>query len=822
MPRRLNAMPDRMEGNAARNIEGGAATPEAHAPAPAPEARTARAREAKRQLNVQAAEEQAQVDEVLASIQEQMKTVAGVAEHVTDLTAFRKQAEEIPKRKTSAQKDNAAAQEFLAKDIAGVQFRAAVKRKRKPQGMQDIEMAEKVEEADIAGASFHGVAERKRQTEEVKMRLVDSERNIAANALERLERDSTLQEHLALAEAARVRAHFVRRAVEKSELTDENSWEYVHQLRSKELELEAALQDAWKRPDDELDLAPSKEERKSIVDSLLDVQNTLATLRQAVETRAEAKSAQVAFERSYAEARSSAMEKYRADMERARDVREMNTNGKLPDEQRTRYLDLFQQRAEQMEHELERLDELSPAEAAEFENAAAYEATSETLKDLRVTMHGLLAAEREKQRVLETHFPAKSTKELERELDMAETGGEQRREASQRTESRGERLSAIYGSIDRVLANLSETEREGRMTEEWRDQAIIELSRAYGDLEEQLRYFQTQAPEMRTTQETRARIGEVLHRIDDARARLHTKRFTGAPAAPESIRHTSLGKELKAKQREVKDLERQADKLAKAVRNMYGRDPDEIVARGGLGLGGTLKRGVARLTGQDVYGEWKAVADRLDDLSRELYPALMNRPSTVAESLAKLRAQPELQDVEALRIEQRGAARTYRETPATEEEFFNGSFEEPGEVEPSGEHLRVAGVIESAKQRGVNDAGAVYRNIAENPAAELLSFGPEEYVQQLAIVHEARAAQGSKKGRDRFAAKKRLKAALGVLTEMQNELRENGIDVDTGQDVRARVGGTSRGMMMVEKRRARAAKQEARRRMPGGGMSINT
>ena len=199
-----------------------------------------------------------------------------------------------------------------------------------------------------------------------------------------------------------------------------------------------------------------------------------------------------------------------------------------------------------------------------------------------------------------------------------------------------------------------------------------------------------------------------------------------------------------------------------------------------------LKRLAARLTGADAYSEWKTKMNRIEELSRELGPALTGRPMGPEESLAKLRATPELRELEARRIGERAAARGYRETPRTEEEFFDGTFEEPGEVPATEEQRRLAESLEESGRRGVKNASLIYRNIAENPAAELLSFGPEEYVRQLALVQEAKEAQGKTKDQARYAAKKRLKAALGVLTEMQNELRENGISVETGADQRKR------------------------------------
>lgn len=245
-------------------------------------------------------------------------------------------------------------------------------------------------------------------------------------------------------------------------------------------------------------------------------------------------------------------------------------------------------------------------------------------------------------------------------------------------------------------------------------------------------------------------------------------------------------------------------KLARDVKSMYGMAPEDIIAKGGLGLRGFLKRGVARLTGQDPYGEWKALADRYEALTQELETPLKSK---MPKEITPMTEDERLR--EQVRIEGRSIAKLYRELPETEQAFFGGTLEEPAyDKAVSHEHVRVAEALEDAVSRGVANAEDVYRNIAENPVAELLSFGPEEYVNQIAVVQEARSAQGGLKGRDRFAAKKRLKAALAVFAEMQDELREHGIDVDTGTDVTAR---------KMKKRQVQPDQRKARRNIGGGG-----
>lgn len=721
MPRRLKAIPNSIEGAAARKLNDEAPMLEQ---APAPAARRKRAKDARVKTEEARAEEQAETGAALERIQEQLKTTESAADNVIDLAEFRK-------KKTGAE----------ARAVS-------------------------LTELEEPFAPEH-LAKEEQVPRPAKERAVETPKT-----------DAELHRHLAQAEAARVRAYFVRRAMEKGELTDENGWEYMHQLRSKELELEEALEESFRRPADELELPLFKDERKALVDALLEVQNALDALRSKIEER----HAQTQYEENYAEARQKAFDPYKPDLERSRDIREDLARAKLPKEQRGRYLDLFQSRVQALEGKLELLDKLPAEEASKFENAAAYEAVSETVKDLRGTIQDLLQAEQEERGKMEASFPSKSPEELEREIETSTA-----REAAPHEASRGERLKTYYSSVDKILVNLYEVMRLDRMTEEWRDQALLELSKAYAGLEDELHYFQTQAPNVKTARDARARIADYLQRIDDVRGRLHALRLGESPGiTPESKGRGALGKELKAKERELKNLESEATTLVKRVKKLYGRAPEDIVAQGGLGLGGFFTRLASRLSGEDAYGEWKAKMNRIEELSRELGPALAGRPMGSEESLAKLRATPELRELERERIGQRAAARGYREMPRTEEEFFDGTFEEPGEALPAEEQRRIAESLDESGRRGVKNASLMYRNIAENPAAELLSFGPEEYVRQLALVQEAREAQGKTKGQARFAAKKRLKAALSVLTEMQNELRENGINVETGMDQRQR------------------------------------
>ncbi|OGL78936.1 hypothetical protein A3E39_01980 [Candidatus Uhrbacteria bacterium RIFCSPHIGHO2_12_FULL_60_25] len=615
--------------------------------------------------------------------------------------------------------------------------------------------------------------------------------------------------HLALAEAAKVRAYFIKTGVEQRGLTNETAWEHLHQMRSKELDLEAALQEAWKRPEELLNHPLAKEERRSLVEALLDVQETLEIVRDKVE----AMNAQTNFDQNYAEARMKAFDAYRDDVDVLRDVRTEFTEGKMSNDEREGYLVTFKHRAAAIEDEIARLDALSPADTADFMNAAAYEAASATLKDYRTAIHELRAPDAEKLAALERHFPGKTVEEVTEELEMPKTietvkgisTAEKPLTARQKTD-------VIVRAVGTLINNVKDVMGQQRLTEEWRTQALSELSSAYADLEERLRYLQTDATESPKVQEERTYIADALHGIDDMRAALHAHHGEGEAAlvAPQRL---LLDKELRAKERERKDLDRRMSKLAKDVKKAYGMDPDEIVAKGGLGLRGAMKRGLARLTGQDPYGEWKTLADRYETLSQELEKPLTTRTMEEIEPMSE-----DERIREQVRIEGRSAAAQYRELPESEEAFFGGTFEEaPFGAPVSHEHIRVADALEDSKSRGIANAVEVYKNIAENPVAELLSFGPEEYVNQLAIVLEARSAQGGLKGRDRFAAKKRLKAALAVLTEMQDELREHGIDVDTGTDVTARKGGASRGKRMVEQRRGRADARKARRNIGGGG-----
>ena len=451
MPRRLKAIPNNIEGAAARKLEGDAPILEQ---APAPEARRKRAKEARVKVEETRAEEHAETGAALERIQEQLKTMEGAAEHVTDLAEFRK-----------------------------------------------------------------------KKTEQRPVSPTETE-----SAAEALASDVELHKHLANADAGRIRVRLVRHALEKGELTDENSWEFMHNLRSKELELEEALQESFERPAKALELQPFKNERKALVDALLEVQGALDALRSKIEER----HAQTQYEENYTEAKQKAFDRYKSDLERSRDIREDQAAGKLPKEQRGRYLDLFQSRVKALEGELEQLDKLPAEEASKFENAAAYEAVSETIKELRGTIQDLLQAEQAEREKMEAHFPPKSPEELEREIETFKG-----REAAPREISRGERLKTYYSSVDKILDNLYEVMKLNRMTEDWRDQALLELSKAYAGLEDELHYFQTQAPDVKTARDARTRIADYLHRIDDVRGRLHALRLEAPGATPEAKRRSA-------------------------------------------------------------------------------------------------------------------------------------------------------------------------------------------------------------------------------------------------------------------------------------------
>lgn len=646
-------------------------------------------------------------------------------------------------------------------------------------------------------------------------------------------KDERAEARLALTEAARVRVHFIKRAIEQNKLTDENSWEFLHQLRSRELELEAALQESWQRPNEELDLAWSKAERRALVDALLEVQDALGGLR----SRVEARQAQTDFEDSYAVARVQAFEKYAADMARARDIRDRTAHDQLSAEQRRRYADLFRSRVGELEQELVSLDALPPAEATGFEHAAAYEAASETLKGLRETLHELArrqAEEEERLKQSEQALPPKTP--AERELELAREprrGGPAPREghgvvpagpAREKPFTARQKTEVMARAVEQLARNVNETLDQGRMTEDWRDQALIELSKVSGDLEDRLRYLQTEATESAQVQAERARIAETLHLIDDERGRLHAFRVAGE-AAPESIRSFALSKELRSKERAIKDLERRTEALGRQVKNVYGREPEDILAGGGLGFAGFLKRALGRVTGHDPYGEWRRSAARLDDLQKEIETAYVGRPATREAALGKARARGTAEEVEQMRIENQQTAKAYREAqwlpkPTTEEEFFGGTLEEPrAEIETAAD-MRIKATLTEAAGRGISDAETIYGNLLGNPAVELLSFTPEEYVRQLGIVAEARSDQGGKKGRERFTAKKRFNSALGVLAEMRRELLDYGFNPETGGDLHAARVLESPGMRDVERRKRGAARRGARRKTGAGSVFI--
>jgi hypothetical protein len=603
--------------------------------------------------------------------------------------------------------------------------------------------------------------------------------------------DAGIQMHIALAEASIARASITRSVLERGELTDENAWEYLHDLRSREIDMEGYLEEAWKRKGQKGD----DPEVVQLVKAITTLQEILKDVREKVESGHVELAA-----REYSDALEQALGRVKDDFDRSRNARKELVSGKLNAEQRQRYLNYFEERAETLDKELERLNHLPDEEQLLYDNTASHEATSQAMTDLRETIHELIKSEKAS--------------------DIAERLVAKEDEAMEDAET-------ILNSTSDLLKQLDLQIQTSGIPDERREEELINLSKTYIRLEEILKTLQT-GKRSKESKPAMERISQQMEEINDMRARLHVE----PKGDPDVTSHENINLQLRrrrnALRKQLAELEVKEKALNLKIKDTYGKSPEKIVAQGGLNVGSNIARAMKSLVGKpDDFEEWRRLEKQAGEIRGEM--------ETLAKegwAQGKAGAGRVDEDVAAARATQRVDTKDYYEdygiTPSTtEEEFFQHSLGvddvdvdvkglEETELKtaknvkdnsnPYG-HLRRliypqrteskrpnesvdvdlsevdeydTNFLEAAKKYKIKNAETLLRNIAEYSAMNPLSFSAKEYIELLTEVAKSKSRQGNKKNPIRFIVKLWKAGDQDMLLRMKTELKEHGIDPKTG------------------------------------------
>lgn len=618
---------------------------------------------------------------------------------------------------------------------------------------------------------------------------------------EALRDEPSYVEHRALADIANARAAFHSSNIDSNRLTSDNAWQVLAELRKTEIQLQEALEEAWKRPETDASLPAAEAERQALLHAQWGVRDVINSVNTRVEELAGHDPQ--AYEHELANAQSKAYKVYENDIRDAQAfVADMRAHRTTP-EAREQVLQTLEQRAGAIESVIEDLERLDVHAAQEPDNLAAHIAATYAFNELRQAIFEIreqVLQDRSISEAMEEAPPTKRMAEIPEETEKVpetirnlETAPvTERMRGLETPASQVERWKDVIGKLVKLKKDILRGGIHRGAVAEAR--AVLDAN--YAGAEERLeilRGLERMDDWVALEKET---LAEMMHLIEDIRnelEKLEAKKGV-APSVEEPSVPTKMDEQLEAylaaKKQELANIRRAQTRLAKEIESAFGKPPEEFVAKGGMGIGNWTKRLFTRLTGgKDAYAAWLELSKKADRIASDIESPLTYRTGEGAAKAAIRRTDIKM---ERERIRQREAAQEYHEArgrsaPGTEEEFFGGTLEQP---EPAfleqADYAAVRAVQRAslektalnAEQRGATNAREVAANLSTNGAMEFASFDPEEYVRQLGNAAEAQKAGNTRK----------FMKAQQLLRSMQNELRELGIDPDTGAEIRG-VGG---------------------------------
>lgn len=621
---------------------------------------------------------------------------------------------------------------------------------------------------------------------------------------EALREELSYVEHRALADIANARAAFHSSNIDSGRLTSDNAWQILAELRKTEIQLQEALEEAWKRPEADASLPAAEAERQALLHAQWGVRDVINSVNKRVEELAGHDPQ--AYEHELADAQSKAYKVYESEIRDAQAfVADMRAHRTTP-EAREQVLQTLEARAGAIESSIEDLERLDVQTAQEPEHLAAHIAATYAFNELRQVIFEIreqVLQDRGISEAMEEALPTERMMAVPEEVeqvpdtirDLETAPVTERMRGLETPASQVERWKGVIGKLAKLKKDILRGGIHGGAVAEARD--VLDAN--YASAEERLeilRGLERTDDWIALEKET---LAEMMHLIEDIRhelEKLETKK--GAALSVEPSIPPSMDEQLEAylatQKQELANIRRAQTRLAKEIESAYGKPPEEFVAKGGMGLGNWTKRLFTRLTGgKDAYAAWLELSKKADRIASDIESPLVYRTDEGAAKAAMRRTDIEM---ERERIRQREAAREYHEArgrnaPGTEEEFFGGTLEQPEpafleQADYAAERAVQRASLEKAalyaEQRGATNAREIAANLSTNGAMEFASFDPEEYVRQLGNAAEAQRAGNTRK----------LLKAQQLLRSMQNELRELGIDPDTGVEIRGAGGRVPR------------------------------
>jgi hypothetical protein len=579
--------------------------------------------------------------------------------------------------------------------------------------------------------------------DDIRRRLASAEQDDASQS----ERETKMEiaKNLAEATTARNAVLRIRSALAEGAIEGSRSWEFLHELHTHDIELKAAIERSWRRSEEARLSNEAGHERLDLSEALDAVEHAIDDVRDAVlrEQNPE-EAAQYDTELEKAQAA------WHEGLAKAKEIKSALEDDALAPKDRSQAIRFFTEKAVDAEQVIEKAYEPLPKrfrngervrEIPSIEMTAAFEAAARAEAEFHETIHGLLIAEFEQ--------------------------GD--REPSKPGDIRSRFMPGIpdvpvWEGVTRTVRGVRALIAKEGMSDALKTELLADLKDREEALSRELE--KSRGTEGATVSETTNRIAAAMHLIEDARHELQNAISASPQEAAPHHPQVALDAWTMEQHARIEEITREQEKLVKRIRDTYGEDPRMLAAKGW-----SLKRlGIQLLNDRTgALDKWRALDREREKIQRELEPALQGRGER---GEAEARA---------------NATKTDQERLPTERDFFGGSLEESmnaPEIESNVKDVDsevISNIVASAESMGVPNAEHIYANILTNPAVELLSFDPEDYVQQLVRIKDARENLKKPEWMNSFMAKRRLRAAREVLREMQKELRGFGMDPKTGE-----------------------------------------
>lgn len=574
---------------------------------------------------------------------------------------------------------------------------------------------------------------------------------------------SEMAQHHAMAAAAEYRTLKIRHKLAAGTmLNDDDAWPALHELRKDQIDLETALEDAWKLPEHILHDPEATAERRALVDAISDVQTTLVMVRERVQTE----TAPLEEQAAYTEVRQVAMETVAPVHHQIAEIQEATEQHLLSDAERAQAEHWLQQQAHNAERELQELIASidtsweDPTPEAVVQEIVKTEEATNVSAEAHAAMHTLMRV-KEDERMAQEHVPA---------IPLPKSA-----------------MSTMWDDVTAAIDDARGTLKKAytstkEVTTQDAKRIMTQLAKQSKNLSKRLERLQLQKKPNEADRKEMETIAASKHLIEDITHDLH-----GLSAFEQNDR--LLTNRASKQEIALAEIAEQQAKWLPAIRKQYGMEPEEIIARGKRGW---AQKFIGKLTA-DALTQWQTLEDRRQEIMQEQSPALTHRNVITGEARGKSRVlRGEAATMEAERISQRHQATTWRESQGrskaeTEVDFFEGSLEHPSE-QIAVHHPSVIADLEEAAESGLDDAHDLYEEIRRHPFTEFLSFSPQEYVRQRGLERELMARLDAVKGLGRFRVKRQLAAVRSVLQGWQNQLVEYGItkDAQTARQTQSR------------------------------------